>query len=123
MLNKAAKDLCGACEHELEDLHQMKTKCNSLLHQLDHAVLEGNIVKDEKIVFNGTTAEFLDLIGPFLLSPKWRVNDKHDISPFVRTLSTAIFVRYSPKADFLTPKALENSIKNYLERHKEDTLR
>lgn len=123
MLNKAAKDLCGACEHELEDLHQMKTKCNSLLHQLDHAVLEGNIVKDEKIVFNGTTAEFLELIGPFLLSPKWRVNGKHDISPFVRTLSTAIFVRYNPNADFLTPAALENSIKNYLERHKEDTLR
>ena len=76
-------------------------QCNKLAHLLEHAVWEEDMIAEEPIVFNGLTADFVELIGPLLMSRKWTVNGRHDVQPFLRSLDSVFHIRYDPEKDYL----------------------
>lgn len=101
-------------------MREVTKLCNSQSRLLEHAVWEEDMEEEELIVFSGTTAEFVELIGPLLLSRKWTVNGKHGVIPFLRSLDKVFRIRYDPEKDFLTMGTLTNVVQNYLSLHEED---
>lgn len=115
LLTESAQKLRLHCEQLEGELREVKKQCNKLAHLLEHAVWEEDMIVEEPIVFNGLTADFVELIGPLVMSRKWTVNGRHDVKPFIRSLDSVFRIRYDPAKDFLTLGALTNAVQNYLD--------
>lgn len=83
-------------------------------HLLEHAVWEEDMVEEELIVFNGSTAEFVALIGPLLLSRKWTVNGKHEVIPFLRSFDEVFRIYNKENQTFLAFGTLKNAVQEYI---------
>ena len=119
-MTKTAQELRLRCEQLEGELREVKKQCNKLAHLLEHAVWEEDMIVEEPIVFNGLTADFVELIGPLVMSRKWTVNGRHDVLPFVRSLDSLFRVRYDPEKDYLAVGRLTNVIQEYLDNHRTD---
>ena len=75
------------------------------------------MIAEEPIVFNGLTADFVELIGLLLMSRKWTVNGRHDVQPF-RSLDSVFHIRYDPEKDYLALGRLTNVVQEYLDNHR-----
>ncbi|MFV0584395.1 MAG: hypothetical protein ACK5N4_20405 [Parabacteroides gordonii] len=115
LLTETAQELRLHCEQLEGELREVKKQCNKLAHMLEHAVWEDDMIVEETIVFNGLTADFVELIGPLVISRKWKVNDRHEVKPFLRSLYSIFRICYDPEKDFLTLGALTNAVQNYLD--------
>lgn len=120
LLTETAQELRLRCEQLEGELREVKKQCNKLAHLLEHAVWEEDMIVEEPIVFNGLTADFVELIGPLVMSRKWTVNGRHDVQPFVRSLDSLFRVRYDPEKDYLAVGRLTNVIQEYLDNHRTD---
>ena len=110
LLTEAAQELRLRCEQLEGELREVKKQCNKLAHLLEHAVWEEDMIAEEPIVFNGLTADFVELIGPLLMSRKWTVNGRHDVQPFLRSLDSVFHIRYDPEKDYLALGRLTNVV-------------
>lgn len=108
------------CEHLEVELREVKKQSNKLALLLKDAVWEEDMVKEELIVFNGPTAEFVDLIGPLLMSLKWTVNGRHNVHPLLRSLDSVLHIRFNQEKDFLKLGTLINVVQEYIDNHRDD---
>ena len=95
----------------------MKKQCNKLSRLLEHAVWEEDMIEEEIILFVGTMADFVELIGPLLLSNQWKVNGRHDMKPFLRALDSVLHVQHHPDKERLALGTLVNVVQDYLDTH------
>lgn len=101
-------------------MHDAIKKSNSFCRKYKNAVYEEDMDIFEPIVFNGTTGEFLELIGPLLLSSKWKVDGTHEVSRFIRALVSMVRIRYDPQKDYLQDESLLNAAREYIDRHRNE---
>lgn len=122
LLTTTAQDLKLQSEKFESELLEIQKQSNKLTHLLEHAVWEEDMIVEERIVFNGQTADFVKLIGPLIRSRKWTVNERHEVKPFLRSLLSVFRIRYNPDKEYLTLGRLVNVVQEYLDDHKDDEL-
>ena len=116
LLTETAQELRLRCEQLEGELREVKKQCNKLARLLQHAVWDEDMIEEEPIVFNGLTADFVELIGPLLMNRKWTVNGRHEVKPFLRSLDSVFRIRYDPEKDYLSLGTLENVVQEYIDR-------
>ncbi|WFE87053.1 hypothetical protein [Parabacteroides chongii] len=119
LLTNAAQDFRNQCEQLESVLNEVKKSDNYMCRLLKNAMWNEDMVVEETIVFNGTGTEFVELIGPLLMSGKWTVNDKHAVKAFLRSLYSVFQICYDSKKEPLTLGSLENLVRNYMDEHRE----
>ena len=105
------------CEQLEGELRDVKKLCNKVSRLLDHVVWEEDLIEEEIILFDGTMADFVELIGPLLLSNRWKVNGRHDVKPFLRALDSVLHVQHYPQKEHLALGTLVNVVQDYLDTH------
>ena len=117
LLTETAQALKLHCELLEEELREVKKQCNKLSRLLEHAVWEEDMIEEEIILFDGTMADFVELIGPLLLSKRWKVNGRHEMKPFLRALDSVFHVQHHPDKERLALGTLVNVVQDYLDTH------
>lgn len=84
---------------------------------VEHIDWDDERVEDETIVFEGKMTELVELLGPLLLSRRWKVNGRHEVKPFLRVLESAIQVRHGDGQQPLSWGTWMNVVQDYLDAH------
>lgn len=91
--------------------------CRNINRLLDHAIIEKDMVEEEKIIFHGETNEFIKLIRPLLSSRRWKVNETSKQKKFLRVIDEVIKIRYDEKKEYLKFDSLIAATKEYFEKY------
>ena len=116
-MNEAVRELREQCERMEANLHEINKNARIINRLLDHVDFEENLVEVEKIVFQGDTSEFVELIAPLLRSNKWRVNGTAKAKKFLRAIDEVFKIQNKKIQGFLKFDSLYSAVKEYFDRY------
>lgn len=94
--------------------HELAKRCNQVNRILDHAALEEDMEWKDRVVFHGSTHQFLELLAPLIKSKHCKVDGKHNREAFLRALDEVIKVCPEEGKDYLKFTSLLDAAKRHI---------
>lgn len=116
-INQAVCTLKVDCMKLEDDLRQVQNDCTVISHLLQHAVADEDMAEEEKIIFYGSTNDFIELLMPLLKSSKWKVNGSTKQKKFLRVIDEVFKIKHDEKKGFLKFNSLVAAVKEYIDRN------
>ncbi|MBC8603928.1 hypothetical protein H8784_19675 [Parabacteroides acidifaciens] len=113
-LNRMLQELNETLQPAEKQLHELVKRCNQVNRILEHAALEEDMEWKDRVVFHGSTHQFLTLLAPLIKSEHCKVDGKSNREALLRALDEVIKVCPEEGKEPLKFSSLLDAAKRYL---------